>query len=143
MNFNGIADFNDSIPKFDFETSIKNADLYKLNFTKDSLIISLDGEVHMKGSNIDNMSGTGTFSNIILQNTNDILVLSDVDINLENDGIIKNYTVTSDQFNANINGDFDPLTIVPSMKVFLSNHFLLVLLIWNNYSGILSWKEQS
>lgn len=126
VDFNGIADFNDSLPKFDFKTSIKNADLHKLNLTKDTLMISLDGEVHGKGNKIDNFTGTGKFSNIILQNTKDILVLSDVDINLKNDGIIKDYTVKSDQFNANLNGNFDPLSIVPSMKVFLSKYSQLI-----------------
>ncbi len=126
VDFDGSADFNDKLPKFDFVTSIKNADLHKLNFTKDTLMISLDGEVHGVGNKIDNFVGTGKFSNIILQNTKDILVLSDVDINLENDGIIKNYVIKSDQFNANLNGVFDPLTIVPSMKVFLSKYSQLI-----------------
>lgn len=126
VDFNGVADFNDSIPKYDFVTSIKNADLHKLNLTKDTLMISLDGEVHGSGNKIDNLIGTGKFSNIMLQNTKDILVLSDVDINLQNDGLIKNYNITSDQFNANLNGNFDPLTIVPSMKVFLSNYSKLI-----------------
>jgi hypothetical protein len=94
--------------------------------TKDTLIVSLDGEIHGKGNSIDNFTGTGIFSNIILQNTKDMLVLSDVDINMNNDGIIKDYTITSDQFNANVNGDFDPLSIVPSMKVFLSNYSQLI-----------------
>lgn len=126
VDFNGIADFNDTIPKFDFVTSIKNADLNKLHFSKDTLLFSLDGEIHGKGNNINNLTGNGKFSNIILQNTKDILVLSDVDINLKNDGIIKDYSVTSDQFNANFNGQFDPLTLVPSMKVFLSKYSQLI-----------------
>jgi hypothetical protein len=126
VDFDGTADFNDSLPKFDFITSIKNADLHQLNLTKDTLIVSLDGEIHGKGNSIDNFTGTGIFSNIILQNTKDMLVLSDVDINMNNDGIIKDYTITSDQFNANVNGDFDPLSIVPSMKVFLSNYSQLI-----------------
>ncbi|HRH56615.1 MAG TPA: translocation/assembly module TamB domain-containing protein [Chitinophagales bacterium] len=126
VDFNGSADFNDKVPKFDFVTSIKNADLHKLNFTKDTMMISLDGEVHGSGDKIDNFTGTGKFSNIILQNTKDMLVLSDVDINLKNDGVIKDYTITSDQFNANLNGNFDPLSIVPSMKVFLSKYSQLI-----------------
>ncbi len=126
VDFNGSADFNDSIPKFDFITSIKNADLHKLNFTKDTLMISLDGEIHGKGNKIDNFTGNGTFSNIIFQNTKDILALSDVGISMKNDGLVKDYTVTSDQFNANMNGVFDPLSILPSMKVFLSNYSQLI-----------------
>ena len=126
VNFDGSADFNDSIPKFDFITSIKNADLNKLNLTKDTLMISLDGEVHGKGNKLDNFTGTGVFSNIILQNPKDILVLSDVHINMKNDGGVKDYTIISDQFNANLNGVFDPLTIVPSMKVFLSKYSQLI-----------------
>ncbi len=126
IDFNGTADFNEKIPKFDFITSIKNADLNKLNLSKDSLMISLDGEIHGSGNKIENFTGNGKFSNIIIQNNKDILALSDVDIKLENDGINKNYTITSDQFNANMNGNFDPLTIVPSMKVYLSKYSKLI-----------------
>ena len=126
VDFNGTADFNDTIPKYDFKTSIKNADLYKLHLTKDTLVVSLDGEVHGSGKSIDDIIGTGKFSNIILQNNKDMLALSDVDINLENDGLIKSYTVTSDQFNVNAKGNFSPSTIYPSMKVFLSNYSKLI-----------------
>ncbi|MEZ5026477.1 MAG: hypothetical protein R2739_07850 [Chitinophagales bacterium] len=126
VDFNGTADFNDKLPKYDFVTSIKNADLNKLNFTKDSLMISLDGEVHGVGKNINDLFGVGKFSNIIFQNNKNILALSDVNINLENDGVTKNYSLTSDQFNANLNGKFNPLTLVPSLKVFLSNYSKLI-----------------
>lgn len=126
VDFNGSADFNGKLPKFDFTTSIKNADLKKLNLSKDSIMVSIDGEVHAVGNKIDNLVGTGKFNNIILQNSKDILVLSDVDINLKNDGIIKDYNITSDQFNANLVGNFDPLSIVPSMKVFLKDYSKLI-----------------
>ena len=126
VDFNGIADFNGKLPKFDFKTSIKNAELHKLNFTKDTLSISLDGEVHAVGNKLDNLTGTGIFNNIIIQNNKNILALSDVNINMDNDGIIKNYVISSDQFNANVKGKFDPLTIVPSLKVFLKNYSKLI-----------------
>lgn len=126
VDFDGIADFNDSIPKYNFTTSIKNADLSQLHFSKTPFVISLDGEVHGKGNKIDNLTGIGKFSNIILQNTKDILTLSDVDINMQDDNGVKDYNITSDQFNANIHGNFDPLTLVPSMKVFLSKYSKLI-----------------
>ncbi|MDB5226662.1 MAG: hypothetical protein JWN78_855 [Bacteroidota bacterium] len=126
VDFNGTADFNDTIPRYDFKTSIKNADLYKLHLTKDTLVVSLDGEVHGSGKNLDDIIGTGKFSNIILQNEKDMLALADVDINLENDGLIKSYTVTSDQFNVNAKGNFTATTIYPSMKVFLSHYSKLI-----------------
>ena len=126
LKFDGVADFNDSIPKYDFFTNIKNADLHKLNLTKDTLVISLNGEIHGHGKTINTITGKGKFSNIILQNAKDILALSDVSVDLKNDGVIKDYTVTSDQFNANFNGAFDPLTIVPSMKIFLSKYSKLI-----------------
>lgn len=126
LKFDGVADFNDSIPKYDFFTNIKNADLHKLNITKDTMVVSLNGEIHGHGKTINTITGTGKFSNIIIQNAKDILVLSDVYVNMKNDGIIKDYTITSDQFNANFNGAFDPLTIVPSMKVFLSKYSKLI-----------------
>ena len=126
VDFDGIIDFNDTIPSYNFTTSIKNADLNQLHFTKDTLVISLDGKIQGKGNKIDNFTGIGRFRNIIIQNSKDILNLSDVVINMLNDGAVKDYNITSDQFNANVHGKFDPLTIVPSMKVFLSKYSKLV-----------------
>ncbi len=126
IDFNGIADFNERIPKFDFKTSIKNADLYKLNLVKDTLSVSLDGELHFQGNKIDSITGNGKFSQILIQNEKDILTLSDVDIDLKNDGEIKNYNVASDQFNAKVTGNFSVLSIVPSVKVFLSKYSKLI-----------------
>jgi hypothetical protein len=126
VDFNGIADFNGQLPKYDFKTSIKNADLNKLNLSKDTIMISLDGEVHGTGKSLDNLNGTGIFSNIIIQNSKDILALSDVSINMKNNGNDRDYIVKSDQFKASVKGQFDPLSIVPSMKVFLSNYTKLI-----------------
>jgi hypothetical protein len=126
VDFNGIVDLNDKLPKFDFKTSIKNADLNKLNLSKDTFLISLDGEVHGSGKSLENLNGKGIFSNIIVQNTKNILALSDVAIDMKNNGNERDYALTSDQFNASAKGLFDPLSIVPSMKVYLANYTKLI-----------------
>ncbi|HNF48656.1 MAG TPA: hypothetical protein PLF48_04700 [Chitinophagales bacterium] len=126
VDFNGMVDFNNELPKFDFTTSIKNADLNKLHLTKDTLLVSLDGEVHGSGKSLDNLIAAGNFSNMMIQNQKDILVLSDVAMNVKNSPTFRDYNIISDQFNAHVNGNFNPLNIVPSMKVFLSQYSKLI-----------------
>ena len=79
LKFDGVADFNDSIPKYDFLPTLKNADLHKLNLTKDTSSHIPNGK-YTGTANDKHDYRKGKSSNIILQNAKDILALSDVSV---------------------------------------------------------------
>ncbi|MCB9033747.1 MAG: hypothetical protein H6553_07915 [Chitinophagales bacterium] len=126
IDFNGFADFNQTIPKYAFETSIKNADLHKLNLSKDTFLISLDGKIQGEGIKLDEINANGIFKNIIVQNNINMITLSDVTANIESKDKYKHYSLKSNEAVVDIKGEFDPLTIVPSAKVYLQNYSKLI-----------------
>lgn len=54
----GLADLSDSIPGIDFILQLDTADLAYLNFYPGALRLSTRAEAHLKGNNLDNLSGT-------------------------------------------------------------------------------------
>jgi hypothetical protein len=63
--FDGLIDFNDEIPRFDFKARIDHADLYALHLSsRDSIsILSTAINADMRATSIDDISGTLAISN--------------------------------------------------------------------------------
>lgn len=67
LDFNGLIDFTTNLPEFNFKSSVKNAWLSKLNIwdRDSSSCFSTDMDLNFKGSNIDNILGTLSFTNTL------------------------------------------------------------------------------
>ncbi|MDR2962094.1 MAG: translocation/assembly module TamB domain-containing protein [Bacteroidales bacterium] len=67
MDFSGLLDFTDTLPKFQFQTTVEHANLYPLNFhSSDSVAqISLSAQVNSLGIELDNLNGSITVNNFI------------------------------------------------------------------------------
>jgi hypothetical protein len=78
FNFSGLADFGSDINTFNFKASVENADLYRLNFIKDTIAI-FKGDINMDiiGNTLDDMSGDIRFSKTIYQNPNNTYYFED------------------------------------------------------------------
>src|SRR5690606_28093636 len=57
LDFNGIANFNPTLPTFDFDAHIRSANLHKLHLSKDTLQIDADFQTNFNGYNLDNIQG--------------------------------------------------------------------------------------
>ncbi|EAR15292.1 translocation/assembly module TamB [Robiginitalea biformata] len=81
FNFKGLADFGSQPNTFNFVASVDYADLYELNFIKDTLAI-FQGNVDMDitGSNPDNIRGDIRFSQTQYQNPNNTYYFEDFQI---------------------------------------------------------------
>lgn len=66
LKFNGLIDFSEVLVDFDFDLNLINADLNKLNFGIDSQISGL-ANVKLRGSEIENIIGDLTLSNVIFK----------------------------------------------------------------------------
>lgn len=64
LEFNGLADLSNDPNEFNYRALIKEVDLYKLNFVKDSVAL-FKGEIDtaLKGMSIDDVVGTINFKN--------------------------------------------------------------------------------
>lgn len=122
----GIANFNDKKPNYDFLLDVKNINLKELNLTKDSISVSFDGKIKANGSDIDNINGNAFLNNIIIQNNKNILTLSDLSADIRSAFKYKQYSIQSNEVDIDIMGVFNPLTILPSLKVYLKNYSKLI-----------------
>ncbi len=73
FDFNGTLDFNDSVPRFDFGLGLHRADLAALNIARrDSVsVISFDARAAARGSDMDNLNGVITISDLTYINDED------------------------------------------------------------------------
>ena len=82
MNFDGLIDLSDRENKYDFHVNIQNADLNKLQLSKDSLSV-LKGDIVVKasGNSIENIIGNVHINKTVYQNQKQIYFFDDFDIN--------------------------------------------------------------
>lgn len=99
FDFNGLLDFTDSLPSYDFDMHLMNADLHKLNFNKrDSIsLLSCNVKASARGNNMDNVNGKVTIDNLLYVNpidsvrTGDILLVGDNDANHKSLGLYSSF----------------------------------------------------
>ncbi|MGA9239287.1 MAG: translocation/assembly module TamB, partial [Robiginitalea sp.] len=83
FNFTGLADLGSDEDTFNFVASVDYADLYRLNFVKDSTSTSIfKGDVNMdiSGNSLDELKGDIRFSQTSFQNNNDTYYFKDFKI---------------------------------------------------------------
>ncbi|HRF19542.1 MAG TPA: hypothetical protein PK977_15305, partial [Chitinophagaceae bacterium] len=115
-------DFNSKTPRFDLIAKVDKAELKSLRLTKDSLTFKGNLTLNFTGKNIDDFLGTAriTDAEITKDGTRlpfDSLVLSSVIEDHE-----KKLTVESNEFKADINGNFS-LTDLPNSFTYLLNKY--------------------
>lgn len=123
--FDGSMDFSDSIPAFDFTSTIRYANLFKLKLLeRDSILyLATKIKVDFTGSNLDNIDGTIKLDSTVYQEgakmiTMDHLVLFTSTDDQKN----KSYKLTSDFVDATVYGDFNFSEILPSTVLFIENY---------------------
>lgn len=81
FSFKGLADFGSDENTFNFEAAVDYADFRELNFINDSIsVFSGNVKMDIKGSNLDNASGTLSFSETIYENANETYYFDDFKI---------------------------------------------------------------
>ncbi|MEJ2584077.1 MAG: hypothetical protein P8Z38_03210 [Robiginitalea sp.] len=78
FTFSGLADFGSDVNTFNFAASVENANLFRLNFIKDSISV-FKGDLNMDitGNTLDDMSGDIRFSKTSYQNPNNTYYFED------------------------------------------------------------------
>ncbi|WP_255444153.1 translocation/assembly module TamB domain-containing protein [Robiginitalea sp. SC105] len=81
FTFKGLADFGSEPNSFNFVASVDYADLYRLNFIRDTLsIFQGDIDMDITGSDLDNIRGDIRFSKTQYQNPNNTYFFDDFQI---------------------------------------------------------------
>lgn len=97
FDFNGQLNFNDSIPRYNFDLDLKNADLNRLGFNKRDSISTL--RCHVKalasGRNVDELNGSIVIDNMTYINPKDTVSTGVITLRGENSSSSKLLTLSS------------------------------------------------
>ncbi len=119
LDFGGDIEFEDSIPSFDFEATIRHIDFQALNLLKDPITASGDINFNFDFYDFYNLDGQANGYNLTIVADTVIHELDTVQIYSQlNDGNNKILQVDSDIFDFHLQGDFD-LEKLPGTAEFL------------------------
>lgn len=107
LGFNGYINFTDSIPVFNFESSIENANLHILNLSRNENKANLSAEIiaNFTASNIDNFIGDARISNVTYYENNIKYKIKDIQLSQKvKEDESRQTLLKSDFFNAEIIG---------------------------------------
>ncbi len=105
--FNGMLDFSDTIPSYNFNLELKRADLVALNFNKKDSLSLLSGVLIAdgRGDDIDNINGNIIIDSLTYINHIDSITAGlPINVTARNSETSKNINVTSEYFDLTLKG---------------------------------------
>lgn len=125
LDFTGYVDFRDSIPVYDFFSTVRLARLNKLNLIKSDSItdISCDIRSHFQGTDIDNIFGTISIENASYKDGQQYFTLNSFKLTALT-GLLnyRTFFIKSDYVDATFKGYFFFRDITASVKKYISSH---------------------
>ena len=125
LTFHGMANFNDTLPVFNFDTRIDHAQLFNLHLLKrDTVeIFSASIQADFRGNSVDNADGTLNLRNISYWEGRNRAVIDSLLLRTIADSSGKTvYEVRSDLLDADFTGEFEFSKLVPSVITFIQNY---------------------
>lgn len=124
LTLNGIIDFNNAQePTFNFLAQVQKANLKKLNLTKDDLAFAGKFNLNFTGNSIDNFLGHASITEASLSKDGNPLPFDSLIVSSEYINGIKTLTARSNEFEADIAGNFSILDLPDAFKLFLNKYY--------------------
>lgn len=123
FTLNGVIDFNEKTPTFNFLADAKKANLKKLNLTRDSLSFSGKFNLNFTGDNIDNFLGYAQISDAVLMKDGNPLPFDSLVVSSTYADNVKTLKARSNEFEATISGNFNILQLPDAAKLFLNKYY--------------------
>ena len=120
---NGLIDYSQEHPKFDFEAEVAKADLTKLHFTSQKVEVNGRFKCNFTGDNIDNFLGTANiYGASVFKNGQRVSFDS---LTVESSIVDNNKTITvvSNEFDGAIVGEFSIHDLPASFQTFLNKYY--------------------
>jgi TamB, inner membrane protein subunit of TAM complex len=122
-NLNGLIDFSQQQPKFDFNANVTRSNLKNLHFTNDS--IAFDGKLRFNftGNDIDNFLGSARIYNASIYRKGKRISFDS--LTLESSVVDNNKTITvvSNEFDGAIVGEFSIKELPLAFQTFLNRYY--------------------
>ncbi|MFT3681192.1 MAG: translocation/assembly module TamB domain-containing protein [Ferruginibacter sp.] len=122
-NLAGTIDFNEKEPGFKFDAALSKADFKKLGFSKDEYDLSGNFSLDFKGNNIDNFLGTARIGNASLLHAKMPLSFDSLMLRSEIVDGKKYLSLSSNEMDASIAGNFSILELPDAFTTFLSRYY--------------------
>ncbi|MEE4197072.1 MAG: translocation/assembly module TamB domain-containing protein [Bacteroidales bacterium] len=118
FDFAGNIDFSEQVPVFNFTAKVPKAKLYGLNIDKKdtSAVLSFSVDANFTGINPDHAAGEINFSETELTKRNQTMQFDTLKIIAEQSPDTHKITLKSDYIDGLLVGDYQPSTLLQSMK---------------------------
>lgn len=116
LNFDGTIDFNNEKPIFSFKSDVRKLNLKSLNLYKDSLSVSTKMEMNFSGKTINDLQGTMRLAETNLTYLNQTFDVGNILLNSSFVGNSKRIVLQSDIADAELQGQIEFNTLIPSFK---------------------------
>ncbi|MBN2806501.1 MAG: translocation/assembly module TamB domain-containing protein [Prolixibacteraceae bacterium] len=123
MTFSGKLDLSPELPVFEFVSNVEHANLFQLHLLDDeAAIVRMDVDANFEGSNIDNVRGNLSLSNVLYQNKIDEFQLQSLQLNNAYRGGENVLTIESDWLDGHITGQYKLMSIGKSFIAFYQQY---------------------
>lgn len=123
FTLNGIIDFNDTIPTFNFVADVAKANLQKLNLTRDDISFAGKFNLDFTGATIDDFLGTAQINDATLTHNGHPLPFDSLLVSAEYSNQTKTIRAKSNEFNARVSGQFNIRDLPDAVKLFLNRYY--------------------
>ncbi len=122
LGFHGALDFSGDMMRINAKANLLNSDFKALGFSKDSLKLVADFDLNCTGSGIDDFAGYAKLYNINLKRNRTRLDLDSVWVTSKRYETNKLISIRSNDFVANIKGNFQLTKLYTSLQYYLSKY---------------------
>ncbi|MFV0605007.1 MAG: hypothetical protein ACK5NK_04105 [Niabella sp.] len=123
LTMNGLVNYNQEVPKFDFLADIQTLNFKNLNLTKDSLSLTGKINVNFTGKNIDDFLGNAAIKEATLINNGTPLSFDSLSLVSNIIDGQKHLNIRSTQFSADVTGTYNIMELPASFTLFLSRYY--------------------
>ncbi len=120
---NAEANFSGALPQFNILADLKKSNLKALNFSKDDLSLIGLLDINFTGTNIDNFKGSAKFLNAAISNKNTEIKFDSLNLFSDYYSATKYLHLGSNEFSANVYGDFKILDLPNAFQSFLHKYY--------------------
>lgn len=123
LTMNGLIDFNSKTPVFNFLADVKKANLKKLNLIQADIAFRGKFNLNFTGDNIDNFLGYANITDASLSRNGNPLPFDSLIISSEYINNEKRLKARSNEFEANLSGNFSIRDLPDAFKLFLNKYY--------------------
>jgi len=120
---NGLIDFSEEHPKFDFEAQVAKADLTKLHFVRQQVEFNGKFRCNFTGDNIDNFLGHASIYDASVFKNGQRVSFDSLSVESSIVDNNKTITVVSNEFDGAIVGEFSIKDLPASFQTFLNKYY--------------------